>query len=200
MASLVPIVEGKGEVEAVPVLLRRIFDEMGVYDVTVAHPFRVKRNRVVRPGDIERTVRQAVSACSDARSLLVILDADDDDPGILGPKLLKRCESELPFLPVAVVLAQREFEAWFLGAKESLRGKRGIRLNAVSPQRPESIRGAKEHLSQNMEESRYLPVDDQPALAEYMDMEMARKRCASFDKMFCDIGRLLAEMRSAKSG
>lgn len=200
MASLVPIVEGKGEVEAVPILLRRIFDEMGVYDVTVARPFRVKRNRVVRPGELERTVRQAVSARSDAGSLLVILDADDDDPGILGPKLLKQCESALPFLPVAVVLAHREFEAWFLGAKESLRGKRGIRLNAVSPQRPESIRGAKEHLSQNMEESRYLPVDDQPALAEYMDMEMARKRCPSFDKMFRDIGRLVAEMRSAKSG
>lgn len=57
MASLVPIVEGKGEVEAVPVLLRKIFDEMGVYDVTVTRPFRVKRNRVVRPGEIERTVR-----------------------------------------------------------------------------------------------------------------------------------------------
>ena len=198
MASLVPIVEGKGEVEAVPVLLRRIFDEMGVYDVTVTRPFRVKRNRVVRPGEIERTVRLAISDRADAAGLFVILDADDDDPAVLEPQLLKRCKSALPDTPVAVAIAQREFEAWFLGAKESLRGKRSIRTDAVSPDRPEAIRGAKEHLSQNMEESRYLPVDDQPALAEYMDMEMARKRCPSFDKMFCDIGRLLAEMRSAK--
>lgn len=198
MASLVSIVEGKGEVEAVPVLLRRIFDEMGVYEVTVTRPFRVKRNRVVRPGEIERAVRLAISDRTDAAGLLLILDADDDDPAVLGSQLLKRCKSALPDMPVAVAIAQREFEAWFLGSKESLRGKRSIRTDAVSPDRPEAIRGAKEHLSQNMEESRYLPVDDQPALAEYMDMEMARKRCPSFDKMFRDIGRLLAEMRSAK--
>ena len=96
-------------------------------------------------------------------------------------------------MPVAVVLANKEFEAWFLGAKESLQGLRGIRRDASTPLLPEGIQGAKERLTRNMENRRYLEVDDQPALAESMDLGMVRQRCPSFDKLWRELERLLKE-------
>ena len=45
---LVPIVEGHAEVEAVPVLMRRLLAESGQYEVEIARPVRVKRYKVVR--------------------------------------------------------------------------------------------------------------------------------------------------------
>jgi len=200
--ALVTIVEGQGEVLAVPILLRRIFHECQAYDVQLPRPFRVHRNRIARTGEMEKAVRQAVAdrGRSDTfriAAVLVILDADEDCPARLAPELLRRCQSVLPDLPVSVVLAQREFEAWFLGAKESLRGKRGIRLDAATPENPESIRGAKERLTANMEGKRYLPTDDQPAFAEGFDLRLARERCPSFQKLLRDVHGLLGEMGRA---
>ena len=193
--AIVPIVEGHGDAEAVPVLLRRIFAQVQAYHVEVARPFLVKRNRVVKPGELERALLQAARDRTDAASVLVLLDADDDCPAELGPELLARCQ-QTTNLPVAVVLANKEFEGWFLGAKESLRGTRGIRHDAVALPHPEGIRGAKERLSQNMDRSRYLAVYDQPALAEQMDLEMARQRCPSFEKFLRDVTSLVSAMEN----
>jgi len=99
-------------------------------------------------------------------------------------------------LPAAVVLANREFEGWFLGSKESLRGFRGIREDAEPSPNPEEIRGAKEHLTRNMETGiRYIEVDDQPALCQKMDFDLARRRCPSFDKLLRDLRTLLERCR-----
>lgn len=183
MKRLVPIVEGQSEVATVPILLRRILqDELDEYEIGVARPFRVKRNRVVQPGEMERAVKQAVRAREGAAAVLVLLDADDDCPVQLAQSLLRRCHTETA-LPVAVVLACRELEAWFLGAKESLQGVRGIRANAAAPSEPETIRGAKERLTRNMEGSRYVEIDDQPAMAQRLDLTLAKTRCSSFAKL-----------------
>ena len=105
-AAIVPIVEGQSEVESVPELLRRILGNWGVFDVQVAPAFRVKRNLVVKPNEIERAVKQAVRSRANAGGVLVLLDADDDCPAELGPSLLSRCE-QVANLPVAVVLRLR---------------------------------------------------------------------------------------------
>lgn len=194
--SIVSIVEGKGQVESVPILLRRLCDQMEACDVTVARPFRVKRNRVVKEGELERAVRQAIRGRENVASIVVLLDADDDCPAKLGPALLARCRQATQ-LPVAVVIANKEVEGWFLGAKESLRGVRGIRDDATAPPNPESIRGAKERLSQNMREGRrYLEVDDQPALAQRMDMGKASERCPSFRKLLKDVREIIVQMNA----
>ena len=192
MASIVPIVEGQGEVEAVPELLRRILHEMNADHVTVLRPFRVKRNQVVREGKIERAVRQALRDREEAGGIMVILDSDDDCPAELGPQLLERCRNSAPSIPVVVILAHREFESWFLGAKESLRGRRGIREDATISEDPEGIRGAKKRLSGNMEGARYLEVDDQPAFAAVMDLETTRMNCPSFAKLVRDVEHLVS--------
>jgi len=43
-----PIVEGFGEVDAVPVLLRRLRDEAGVYEWDVNPPIRKERSQLVQ--------------------------------------------------------------------------------------------------------------------------------------------------------
>lgn len=188
--ALATIVEGHAEVESVPLLLRRIFAQFGVSDISISRPFRVKRNRVVKPGELERAISQTVRDRADVGAIMVLIDSDDDCPAKLGPDLLERAKKET-HLPVAVILAAREFESWFLGSKESLRGIKGIREDATAPLNPENIRGAKEHLTRNMARGyRYLEVDDQATLAEKFDLNAARRCCPSFDKCFREAERL----------
>ena len=183
MPAIVPIVEGLAEVEAVPVLFRRILSRYDFHTISIARPFRVKRYSIVRADELERAVSLAASDRPNAAAVVIVLDSDDDCPARLGPDLLQRARTATN-LPVAVILAHRELECWFLGAKESLRGTRGIRLDGNAPPEPESIRGAKERLTQNMiAHHRYLPVDDQATLAETMDLGQAEARCPSFARL-----------------
>jgi hypothetical protein len=127
--------------------------------------------------------------------VLVLLDADDDCPRDLAETLLQRAKSETR-LPVSVVLPQMEFEAWFLACKEKLRGVRGIREDATSPEHPEGIRGAKGQLSRNMVPGRrYIEVDDQVALVEKMDIQLCKEQCRSFRKLVREIEYLAGEAR-----
>jgi len=194
--SIAPIVEGQSEAESVPILLRRIIREtLSVSNVEVVRPFRVKRNRIAKEGQLERAIKMTLRDRADVGAILVLLDADDDCPAHLGPQLLQRAQSATR-IPVGVVLATRETEAWFLGAKESLRGIRGIRADAEAPPNPETIRGAKEHLSRNMEGRRYLPVDDQAALAAEFDISAASGSCPSFRRLVAKIGELVERMHA----
>lgn len=193
---LVPVVEGFGEVESTPLLLRRLFSMKNVRNVEVAHPYKVQRNKMVRQGELEKAIRHVAIARQGCNAILVLLDADDDCPAKLGPSLEERAPS-VSTVPVRVVLANREFEAWFLGAKESLRGIRGIRGGATAPAFPEAIWGAGEHLSKNMLEGRrYLGVDDQPAFAAKFDLDVARQKCPSFDKFVRSLDWLLDQIFS----
>ena len=195
--AIAAIIEGYAEVEAVPILLRRIFHELGVSDIQVARPFRVKRNRVVKPGELERAISQSIRDRTDVGGIMVLIDSDDDCPAKLAPQLLVRATNATQ-LPVAVVLANREFECWFLGSKVSLRGISGIRNDAIAPVDPENIRGAKEHLTRNMGRGRrYLEVDDQATFAKKFDLSEARRTCTSFDKCFRETERLLRAMSTA---
>ena len=189
--------EGKGEVAAVPVLLRRILTQLHSSHIQIARPFLIKRNQVVKPGELERAIQKTIRDREEVGAILILLDADKDNPDELTPKLLSRCQSAT-HLPTAVVFAKKEFEAWFLGAKESLRGMRGIRNDATAPKDPENIQGAKERLSKNMIPGRgYIATDDQPAFAERMEFSLAQERCQSFQKFFREVKRLVAGMKPA---
>ena len=176
------IVEGQGDVAAVPVLIRRIaaeyYPEMVI---DIPRPIRVNRNQVVLPDQLEQEVELAAQKISGQGAIFIILDCDDDCPAQLGPALLYRASQVRDNLPIAVVLAKCEFETWFLAAAESLRGKRGLKSDIDPPNNPEKIRGAKEWLYQRMQTgSKYSETRDQPALAAIFDIEQARQ-ADSFD-------------------
>jgi hypothetical protein len=191
MPCLVPIVEGKAEVESVPTLLRRLCEQVGAYP-EIAKPVRCNRNQVVKPGELERKVEEAWTDRSGCAAILVVLDADKACPKYLAPALEARGRSAAGHRQVAVVLPRCEFEAWFLAAIESLRGIRGIREDAEPPQAPEEMRGAKEALEERMHPNcTYSDVADQPSLAAQFDLELARKRSRSFQKFEKEAVRLL---------
>jgi hypothetical protein len=184
------VVEGHGDVEALPVLVRRVASAIH-RPVHVLPPIRVKRQRVVKENELERAVDLASRKCGPGGRVLIVLDADEDCPATLAPSLLKRARSARSDREVRVVLARREFEAWFVAAAESLAGARGLRATLEPPLHPEEIRSPKAWLSEAMiSERSYREVLDQPALAGVMDLQQAR-RAPSFDKFWRDVESLL---------
>ncbi len=176
-----------------PILRRRLLVKLEHPEVRVARPFRIPRLKMSQPGEIERALSRGIRYREGVDSVLVILDADDDEPLPLERSLLQRCREARP-LPTVVVAATRELESWFLGSKESLRGVQGIRADAKAPEEPETIRGAKERLSRNMEENRhYVVTVHQPIFAARMDLDLAHQRCLSFRRLVAGLERLLAE-------
>lgn len=191
------IVEGQGDVAAVPVLIRRIaaecYPEM---EIDIPRPIRVNRTQVILPDQLEQEVESAAKKIGENGAIFIIFDSDDDCPAQLGLELLYRASQVRDNLPIAVVLAKRELEAWFLASIESLRGKRGLKSDIEPPDDPEAIRGAKEWLRNRMQKDKtYSPRRDQPALAALFDLEQARQ-ADSFDKCYRDIVRLLEELQT----
>ena len=190
------IVEGKGEEQAVPILIRCITKNLyPELSIDIPRPFRVSRNQVVKTGEIERAVNFIARKIGGRGAIFILLDSDDDCPAQLGPELLCRALEARSDLLIAVVLARREFEAWFLAAAESLRGYKGLKNDLESPSNPEEIRGAKEWLGQRMDGNRkYSPTADQPGFTNCFDLDQARY-ADSFDKCYRDIVRLLGELQ-----
>ena len=139
------IVEGHGEVEAVPILIRRVaeslYPELGIH---IQRPIRRPRNQIVKVDELERVVELAARNIKGQGAIFILLDSDDDCPAQLGPELLCRARQVRSDLPIAVVLAKHEFEAWFLAAADSLSGYKGLKTDLTPPNNPEEIHGAKE--------------------------------------------------------
>jgi hypothetical protein len=197
--SIACIVEGDGDVAALPVLLRRIAAET---DVAIAldspRPIRVPRDKIVKSDELEHRVVLAVQKSEGLGGVLILIDADTDCPSEMGPKLLARARIVRSNVPIAVVLAKHEFETWFLAAAESLRGKRGLPLDFRRPDNPEAIRGAKEHLAQFMPRG-YSERLDQPAFADQFSFEEAKQHSRSFRKCYKEVRRLLDEVREKET-
>jgi hypothetical protein len=187
------IVEGHGEVEALPILLRRLIVRIDpTAQAEVSPPIRVPRDRLLKPDELERAVELASRKVGSGGALLLLLDSEDDCPAQLGPTLLRRSIAARSDLPIAVVLPKHEFEAWFLAAATSLAGNRGLPSDLQPPPSPETVRGAKEWLSRQMPLGRrYVETLDQPALASKFDLELARS-APSFDKCWREVSRLMA--------
>lgn len=189
MMCVVPIVEGDGEVQALPVLLRRLCQWLtpeGLVDY--GRPIRVHRDRFLkRNTEFRRMLLLAAAKAGDTGWVLVLLDADDDCPVTLALDIATRARDVLPHCPISVVCANREFEAWFLASAESLDGRRGLKVAARDiPADPDAVRGAKEWLSRRITAGRYRETTDQPAFAATMDLEAARSRSRSFRKLCSD--------------
>jgi len=185
------VVEGHGEVESIPILIRRIGERCDppVFP-DVERPIRLPASKLRKQDELRRAVQLAAARAGEGGSVLVLMDADDDCPKELAPALVETI-GERADVTVGVVLAKREYEAWFLAGLESLRGHGGLKDDAEPPPDPEAIRGAKERLQANMiDGATYSPTLDQPALTAQLDLDLAR-RADSFDKCVREIRRLI---------
>jgi len=190
MKTIISIVEGDGEVAALPVLLRRIGEWKlpGEY-INVPRPIRVRRDQFLNREEIfSKQLQLAGLKCNEAGEawILILLDADDDCPVSLAEDILRRAAGILPEHKISVVLANREYEAWFLAAGQSLNGVRGLTITELVAE-PDTIRGAKEWLKLRHSEKRYGEITDQPALSAAMDLSSAFARSRSFRKLCIEI-------------
>ena len=100
---IAPIVEGHGEVQAVPMLIRRIAAEVDPeLTAVVEPPIRVPANRLRKPGELERTVELAARKLGGTGGILILIDCDWDRgcPKWDGPALLQRAQSARPDMKV----------------------------------------------------------------------------------------------------
>jgi hypothetical protein len=188
VTTVVSIVEGDGEVMALPVLLRRLCEwTTPQVQPLIASPIRVRRDRFVqRDEEFRRFMLLAAAKCGTDGWILLLLDADDDCPATFGPALLERARSIVGHQRISVVLANREYEAWFIAAAPSLTGVRGFAVqpgdHQVEAERP---RNAKGWIRERMPGGIYGPTTDQAAFSARMDLRMALDRSRSFRKL-CD--------------
>lgn len=187
-----PIVEGQGDEAAVPLLLRRLQDEAQSWGFEVRRPHRRRRTQLVKKDSLQNAVR--VAALQDnCAGILILFDADDDCPAELGPSLELWAREAAGEIPCAVIMANREYEAWFLASIEALRGTAAILPDATSHPEPEAPRDAKGELERRMSHgASYSPTVDQPAMTARLDLNNAYRRCRSFRKLVKAFGALAA--------
>ncbi len=207
MRRLVAIVEGYGEVRAVPILAcrwllqRGLVGEFFVPDLAInakgCGNLKAPHDPVAHRG-IEHYVSRALRARPAA--ILAILDADDEclnrgPDRRLGPELLARARSVAGDVPVGVVIANREFEAWFLAEQASLRHSGAMPEGPELAEDPEARTGCKAAMSRLLGEA-YEPTIHQRELARALTFSReARAKSPSYDKLVRELERLTAEAR-----
>lgn len=184
MINISSIVEGDGEVSALPVLLRRLAAEMEPHAfINPLQPIRVRRDRFLNKDDeFRRQLLLAAAKSGDDGWILILLDADDDCPARLASDILRRAQQHVYHRRLSVVLANREFEAWFIASALSLSGTRGF----VAPDQivnAEVPRDAKGWMREHMQKGTYSPILDQPAFAARINLQQAFSNSRSFRKL-----------------
>jgi hypothetical protein len=179
------IVEGDGEVSALPILLRRLAVEWkpGV-QVDPLPPIRVRRDRFLnREDEFRRQLLLAAAKSGPTGWILILLDADDDCPAARGAEIVRRAQQHIGHRRLSVVLANREFEAWFIAAAHSLQGTRGLSLKQGESIDAEGPRNAKGWLRERMAAGKYSEMLDQPAFASKFNLREAFDNSRSFRKL-----------------
>jgi len=191
-------VEGHGEVDAVPTLIKRVARLLDppVYP-QIPPPIRKSRGSLINGRDVlENAVEQAARLTGGRGGIFILIDSDDDCPANLGAQLLNRARAKRSNLPLSVVLANREYEAWLIAAAPSLQGKQGLRDDLQAPPNPENIRGAKGWLERNMIGKGYSETTDQALLTQAFDIHAALS-ARSFRKCYQDLSQMLTQLRGS---
>ena len=190
--TVAAIVEGHGEFRAVRSLIERVAGEIhGRWDVDIAQPYRLDSGKMLTGDFLDRAARFQAARVTAAGGILLLRDGDDAPercPVRLAETLHHRIH-QVP-CPLAVVVANPEYEAWFLASVESLRTHRAVRDDARAPDDPESRRNAKRLLEEQMVES-YKETLFQPTFTALMDLDAARERSRSFRRFVKAVGLLI---------
>ena len=196
-----PIVEGAGDADALPVLLRRLLPEVAVGPPINAHG----RQNIEDARQCERFLRYAGSKPG-AQAILILCDADRDCPKELAAELAERVQDLSPSLPVAIVIANCMYEAWFLASLESIAGERVKGTEAIPREttfegEPEAISNPKRWLTDKMPPGlSYKPATHQASMSAFFDPERAANRSRSFRRLQSALCFLVEAMQSGAAG
>jgi hypothetical protein len=187
MPKIIPIVEGDGEIDAVPNLLTRILHEQECYHFQVHQPALNASggDNIKKPGGVEKFVRLAMLK-NDCAGILVLLDSDGEFCPIEKAKeLTERVRMIGTTCPVAVVIAHCEYEAWFLASIETVCAHEHLPNELIYNRDCEATRGAKKWFTDQMQGSRiYKETLHQLEFTRLLDVEKTRSNSRSF-RRFC---------------
>ncbi len=196
---IVPVVEGQTEQGCVERLLHRVWHELlGQPErLQVVEPFRGHRDELVHPNGLvltETVSRALVKLLSKSRKdsqarplILILLDAEDDCPKTLAPRLVEVARKALPAeVPVSCVLAKRMLENWFVAGASTLAGHNGLPDPLPARERFEEHSGAawlEEQIRRQNKVRKYQKKQDSLVFVRVMTLQECRDNAPSFDKL-----------------
>ena len=179
--------EGPGDKDAVPELLRRIlWERLDRYDVLASQAIAANgKPNLIR--NLKRFLRYAVIKRCDA--ILVVLDADRDCPRNLALNLAVEASALNLNVPVAIVCCRHEYETWFIcnltdTNGDGIRNRLALSSSLTGPTDVETLSGAKQWLTHHMPGDRiYKETSDQVNLTHQIDLTLTHDRSRSFRRM-----------------
>ena len=182
MPAIIPIVEGDGDVKAVPLLIRRLLEDYQRWEWSVGHPKKAG-SIIAFSQNLSRFLHYA-QAEDDCGAILVLLDLDDGCPLREATDLAEKSRLLNQPHPVAIVLAHREYEAWFLASLTTICGSYDLPPDLVYVGDVEARRGAKQWLTAHMPPGKaYKATFHQAKLTQRIDFEIARQHSRSFRRL-----------------
>jgi len=185
--SIIPIVEGPGEREAVPLLLRRLLQEvLERYDLSILQPI-VTNGKGNMDRQLEKYLRYA--RIQKANGIIILRDADDDCPHTIASNMADQVREVHLGVPVVIVCPKPEFEAWFIGSLlgsygDSIRDHLELISTIAVPSDVEMLRDAKGWISRRMPEGKmYKPTRHQVNLSARICVSQAAITCRSFRRL-----------------
>jgi hypothetical protein len=185
-------VEGHGDDASVRILLQRIWSEvLKSGHAQVLKAIRWPKSKLVQPYELLRAVDLAALKVRtiespDPRLILILLDADKDAPCLLGPELLETARRAHADLDIACVVANVEYETWFVASAPSLNEYIEIEQSEM-PVDPEGSRLGKGWVQAHFKGIKYSETIDQPRMTAAMDLTRCLKLSPSFAKLCRDL-------------
>lgn len=167
------VVEGPGDREAFPILLRNYLHSNGVYTDVLGKPvpLKGKGSATSTTNGVEGYVLAA--ARPGCIGIIVLVDADKDASCELGPTLLERAQA-VTQLPVVVIVAERDFEDWLYSSVETLQ---------LGPATWSPTERGKNAIESLIAPEKYVKATMQARLASRVDLPLAASRSASLSRL-----------------
>ena len=160
-------------------------------------------SNLTKSGGVEGFVKRAWME-RDCAAILILMDADKHCALHIATDLSQRIIAMQSKVPVAIVIANCEYEAWFLASLETiagqdLEGRPGLPTGLTHPGEVESLVGVKGWLTRQLPEGRiYKPTQDQLAMTRLIDTEKARHRSRSFRRLCHALAETVAAIDSGQ--
>ncbi|MHA1652978.1 MAG: DUF4276 family protein [Candidatus Thorarchaeota archaeon] len=141
----------------------------------------------------------------EAQGILIVYDADDECPKDEAISLANKISTWSVGAPVAIAIAQREFEAWLIASIDSIAGKHlegcnGIRRGVSFGGTPDTIADPKEWLSQHLQQRpgrpfrKYKETKHAREMSKHVDVTLATKRSRSFRRLVHAVEQVVMNM------
>jgi hypothetical protein len=179
--KLLPVVEGEGDMKAVPALIRNVLSFHTRFDVEILTPHR----RGEWPAVKRQFDRYFQVACVEQAPIIWVMDFDCEECISEEAETrwaLDRAKSLGSPVPLEICFMVKEFESLFLADEETTRRVLAdIPADVPFPSNPESVRDAKGWLSTARPKgSAYKPTIHQEKLAVQLNINSLRARSDSF--------------------